>query len=281
VRKIAITVIAVLSGALAQTPDISPQFEVASIKASPPPDPRGFRMSFHGGPGTDDPGLFTCENWGLSGLITLAYDIQDYQLSGPDWMSTTRFMVSAKIPPGTTNEQFHLMLQNLLAERFKLALHREKKEMQAYSLVVSKNGHKLKQSPAAQLPLDDDPPKPFSASTANKDENGFPILPPGRQPMMMAIKGGYAVKRFANESMESLAQELAGQLRHPVIDDTGLQGKYDFTMNWIMGGALATDDTGPTIFAALQQQLGLKLESKKGMVDIFIVDRIEKTPTEN
>jgi uncharacterized protein (TIGR03435 family) len=280
VRKLAIIVIAALGGAAAQTPDTSLQFEVASIKASPPPDPRGFRMSFRGGPGTDDPGLFTCENWGLSGLITLAYDIQDYQLSGPEWMGTTRFMVSAKIPPGTTKEQFHLMLQNLLAERFKLALHREKKEMQAYSLVVSKNGHKLKQSPAAQLPLDDDQPKSLSASTSNKDENGFPILPPSRHPMMMAANG-HAVQRFANESMESLARELAGQLRHPVSDDTGLQGKYDFTMNWIMGGALAADDTGPTIFAALQQQLGLKLESKKGTVDILVVDHIEKAPTEN
>ena len=74
---------------------------------------------------------------------------------------------------------------------------------------------------------------------------------------------------------------LAGQLRHPVSDDTGLQGKYDFTMNWIMGGALAADDTGPTIFAALQQQLGLKLESKKGTVDILVIDHIEKAPTEN
>jgi len=280
VRKIAIIVIAALGGAAAQTPDTSPQFEVASIKASPPPDPRGFRMSFRGGPGTDDPGLFTCENWGLSDLITLAYDIQRYQLSGPEWMGTTRFMVSARIPPGTTKEQFHLMLQNLLAERFKLALHGEKKEMQAYALVITKNGHKLRESPATQPSADDDPPKPFSASTANKDENGFPILPPSRHPMMMAANG-HAVKRFADESMEQLAGELAGQLGHPVSDDTGLKGKYDFTMNWIMGGALSSDDTGPTLFAALQQQLGLKLESKKGVADMLVIDHIEKAPTEN
>ena len=81
--------------------------------------------------------------------------------------------------------------------------------------------------------------------------------------------------------MAQLASTLAGQVRHPVSDDTGLKGKYDFTLKWIMGGALSPDDTGPTLFAALQQQLGLKLEPGKTMIDIFVVDHIEKTPTEN
>jgi uncharacterized protein (TIGR03435 family) len=173
------------------------------------------------------------------------------------------------------------MLQNLLAERFKLTFHREKKEVQAYDLVVAKNGPKLKESPTTQPSSDDDPEKPVSASTANRDENGFPILPPGRQPMMMAIKGGYAVQRFGDESMENFAEALAGQLRHPVSDATGLKGKYDFTLNWIMGGALSPENTGPTLFTALQQQLGLRLESKKGTVDVLVVDHIEKSPTEN
>jgi uncharacterized protein (TIGR03435 family) len=257
----------------------TPQFEVASIKVSPPPDPRGFRVGFRGGPGTEDPGLFTSENWDLGGLITLAYDIQGYQLSGPDWMGMTRFMISAKVPPGTTIEQFHLMLQNLLAERFRLILHHERREMQAYALIVSKNGHKLKESPEA-VPSEDDESKP-SANLADRDENGFPVLPPGRQSAMMGIQGGYTAQRFSDESMAQLASTLAGQVRHPVSDDTGLKGKYDFTLKWIMGGALSPDDTGPTLFAALQQQLGLKLEPGKTMIDIFVVDHIEKTPTEN
>ncbi len=273
-------VIAILAAAFAQTPASPPQFEVASIKPAPPPDTKGFTMSLHGGPGTDDPGLFTCENWGLSGLITLAYHIQDYQLSGPDWMGTTRFMISAKVPPGTTREQFNVMLQNLLAERFKLTFHWEKKETQAYELVVAKNGPKLKESPTTPPPDDDDPPKPVSASAARRDENGFPVFPPGRQPMMMAVDGR-AVRRSAGESMEELAQLLAGQLRRPVSDATGLTGKYDFTLKWIMGEGPSSEETGPTIFTALQQQLGLKVESKKAMIDILVVDHIEKIPTEN
>ncbi len=90
------------------------------------------RISARGGPGTNDPGLFQCENCGLSGLVTKAFGIQDFQLSGPDWMQSIRFNVSAKVPMGTTKEQFQLMLQNLLAERFNLSFHRDQKQMQRY-----------------------------------------------------------------------------------------------------------------------------------------------------
>src|SRR5271155_4891617 len=105
----------ILACASAQTPDASLQFEVASIKPAPPPDPRGMRVSMRGGPGSDDPGFFRCENCGLPGLITQAFDIRDYQLTGPDSMRGARFDVSAKIPQGTTKQQFQRMLQNLLA----------------------------------------------------------------------------------------------------------------------------------------------------------------------
>jgi len=274
--------IVVMMSAFAGAQDTAFQFEVASIKAAPPPDPRGFRMGFHGGPGSEDPGLFTCENWPLSGLITLAYDIQDYQLSGPDWMGPTRFMVSAKVPAGATWEQFRVMLQNLLAERFKLTLHHEKKEMQAYELAVAKGGSKLKES-APPPPEDPDAPKPPPADLSKKDENGFPVLPPGRQSAMVAIASGYAAQRFAQVSMDTFAKDLAGQLRRPVIDGTELKGTYDFTLRWIREGSgpSASEETGPNIFRALQEQLGLKLESKKRMVDVLVVDHVEKTPTEN
>jgi uncharacterized protein (TIGR03435 family) len=88
-----------------------------------------------GGPGSDDLTFFTCENYGQSGIIWLAFDLQDYQLSGPEWMLTTQFTVSAKILPGTTTAQFQTMLQNLLIERFKMTFHREQKLMPLLSLV--------------------------------------------------------------------------------------------------------------------------------------------------
>ena len=275
--KIAVLVTMSLA-ACAQAPDASLQFEVASIKAAPPPDPRGWTMRYHGGPGTEDPSLFTCENWGLSGLITLAYNIQDYELSGPDWMGSTRFMISAKVPAGATWEQFRVMLQNLLAERFKLTLHHEKREMEAYELALAKNGSKLKES--VPPPEDPDAPPPPPADLSKKDENGFPVLPPGRQAAMV-VTGSHAAQRFAQVSMDIFVRQLAGQLRRPVIDATELKGKYDFTLRWITEGSPSATDEGPNIFRALQEQLGLKLESKKGMVDVMVVDHVEKTPTEN
>ena len=136
-------------------------FEVASIKASPPSDGRGMRVSSNGGPGTPNPGLYTCENCTLSLLVITAYDIRRYQLAGADSLNADRFVVSAKVPPGTTKEDFRIMQQNLLAERFKLKIHRDKKEMQVYELVVAKNGPKFKES--AAVPAE---PPPFTPGPA-------------------------------------------------------------------------------------------------------------------
>jgi uncharacterized protein (TIGR03435 family) len=267
--------IAMSVAAYAQTP----QFEVASIKPSLPGNGR-MRTGSRGGPGTDDPSLFTCENCGLAALIVQAYDLKRYQFSGPDWTESARFNISAKIPEGATKKQFQAMLQNLLADRFKLKSHREKKEMQTYDLVVGKNGPKLKESVGPQSP-DDTLPPPKSAGPQT-DESGFAILPPGRVPMAIFTANGHATRRWIEQTMEQLAGRLSNQLSRPVFDATGLKGKYDFTLRWVTEGfTLSDDDSGPTIFQALQEQLGLKLESKKSMVDTLVVDHVEKTPTEN
>lgn len=236
---------------------------------------RGMRVSMRGGPGTEDPGLFTCENCAVAGLITRAFDIRDYQLSGPDWMRNTRFNVSAKIASGTTKEQFLLMIQNLLAERFQMKFHRDQKEMAVLNMVVAKNGPKFRESKPAPAPDDDDkrdsgPPK--------KDANGFPVLAPGKG-MSMAIMNDRAALRCGEETMSGLAQMLSNQLRTPVMDETGLKAKYDVAMTWVPGDS--ADNPGPTIYTALQEQLGLKLESKKGMVGVVVIDHLEKAPTEN
>jgi uncharacterized protein (TIGR03435 family) len=238
------------------------------------------RVGSRGGPGTEDPSLFTCDNCGLYGLIFQAFDIQNYQLSAPDWMQSARFNVSAKIPEGTTKEQFRLMLRNLLVDRFSLKFHFEKKETQAYDLVVAKNGPKLKESEGAPDPDESVKRQPGGSKI---DADGFPVLPPGRVPMTIVLGGGHVTVRHVEETMERLAGTLSGQVHHPVTDATGLKGKYDFDLNYITDSAAPStiEDAGPNIFRALQEQLGLKLEAKKTMVDILVVDHIEKSPTEN
>ena len=125
--------------ALAQTAE----FEVASVKPAPP-DARGIRCT--GGPGTSDPGSLTCENYSLSFLVMMAYNLRSFQLTAPAWMDTARYNVVAKIPPGTDTRQFGLMQQRLLVERFGLQVHFEKKDMTVYELTVAKGGSKLTES---------------------------------------------------------------------------------------------------------------------------------------
>jgi uncharacterized protein (TIGR03435 family) len=258
----------IFSTVIAQTP----QFEVASIKPSAPGATNGM-MS--GGPGTKDPSLFTCENISLRTLVVTAFNLLTYRFSGPDWMGAARFNVSAKIPEGTTREQFLLMLQSLLVDRFQMAIHWEKKEIQTYDLAVAKSGHKMKES----IP-DGGTPAPQPASPPKADTEGFPLLPPGRQSILAQI-GNHVAMRRSEETMDRLAVYLSAQLHTPVSNATGLTGKYDFTLHWVSDGTPSTDDTGPNLFRAVQEQLGLRLESKKGTVDILMVDHAEKTPTEN
>ena len=258
----ALAFLTILASATAQTPEASPQFEVASVKPAPPPTGRGMRVSERGGPGSDDPGFFRCENCSLAGLLETAFDILDYQLTGPDWLRNTRFDVSAKIAAGTTKAQYQMMFQNLLVERFKMTFHRDKKEMPILNLVVMKNGPKFKESKTPEPAPDDDH---RNSGPLKKDADGFPILPPGKG-MMAMMANGRSAMRSDEETMQALAASLAGQLRQPVIDATGLNGKYAIAMFWVSGDS--PDSPGPTIYNALQEQLGLKLESKKGSVDI-------------
>jgi uncharacterized protein (TIGR03435 family) len=196
-------------------------------------------------------------------------------------MRSTRFNISGKIPEGTTKEQFRLMQQNLLTERFKMKFHHEMKELQVYDLVVAKNGPKINASEPAPPPKDPDAPPP--PGPYKRDKDGFPIIPPDdHRRMLFDMNGPRAVQRFPDHSMEQFAAFLANSVARPVNDATGLKGKHDFTLKWVMDwGRSSAEESGPNIFEALQQQLGLKLESKKGTVDILVVDHIEKTPTEN
>jgi len=273
----------------AQTPDGQPAFEVASVKLGKPLGPLGRRFEVSGGPGTSDPGLYSCQNCALIMLVTRAYGLNaGHPSSAPGWMEDQRFDVAAKMPPGTTQEQFSLMLRNLLAERFKLAVHHENRETQVYNLVVAKNGPKLKEwAPPPVNDANDAPkdgaPAPGQSLPLKKDQDGFPVIPPGSG-ITVAIGPGHARLRLDNESTAKFAETIGGMLGRPVIDATGLNGRYDFLLSWApeQRGALpSADDSGPTLEGAIQSQLGLRLESKKGMVDVLVIDHAEKVPTGN
>jgi len=273
------------TAAFCQSGGKRPEFEVASIKPAPPPSGNQLRV-FMGG----DPGRVNMNNLSLRDMMRLAYQVKDYQISGPDWMNSMRFNVVATIPPGTPKGDIPLMWQSLLADRFKLELHRDKKELPVYVLLVGKGGPKLKKSENQ-----DDSPGPAG---------GAPI-PGGRGRVMMG-RGRLTANR---STVSGFAETLSRQMDRPVVDETGISGLYDITLEWTpderqrmqfmpgmpapppggggdapaarAGGSEATPSSGATIFAALQEQLGLKMESKKSQVEILVVDHAEKVPTEN
>lgn len=276
------SVLAVLFGCSALNAQPAPkvEFEVASVKASPPPEPGvAIRVGCRGGPGTNDPVLYTCQNISLSNLVTLAYNIAFYQLSAPDWAVTTRFDLRASVPQGTTKEQLALMIQNLLADRFKLAVHRESREIQRYELTVAKNGRKFKEAaPPSPPPSNDSQPAP---GPPKPDKDGYPAIGP---------RGGMAIMRNRarlyqpETTMAALASQLSGQFGAPVADLTGLTGKYEIGLYWIAappGVLVDSTPDGPDLRQALQEQLGLRVESKKGPVEFLVVDHVDRTPGEN
>jgi uncharacterized protein (TIGR03435 family) len=265
------------------------KFEVASVKRAAPPAV-GQGTEVRGGPGTSDPGQITFTRIFLSQVFRRAFgSVWDFQLQGPSWLETEMYTINAKIPPGTTQEQFRLMLQNLLVERFGLKFHREQKSFPAYELVVANGGPKLKESePGAAAS-----PEQASRTPPKLDKDGFPMLPPGVDSLQSLTNGRNRV------TMRTTMPQFAGQLERdtgrPVTDKTELTGKYDLKLDysteglggqrWVALAARAVagspNDGGPTLFNALQQQLGLKLEDRKEPFDVIVIDHVEKVPTED
>ena len=265
-----------------------PTFEVASVKACQPNDRRPARIS--SGPGTKDPERFTAVNISLLGLIEYAYDLKPHQRSFQPWMDDESFDVTAKVPAGATPEECKLMLQNLLVERFNLQFHVETKEMPIYELVIAKSGPKLKESTRPP-----DEPQPTHDVIVGPD--GFPVLSPGNRPMVLVSVEGKVTARAYGESAKDIAARLALRVHRPVIDSTGLKGKYDYTVHYDLNAehvaamsaptsppyaaSLAESERGPSVFVAIQNELGLQLKPSKGPVPMFVIDGARKTPTEN
>ena len=232
-------------------------FEVATIKPSKPGTP-GKAFTMRG------PHQFATINTSVNDLITVAYGLHVRQVTGgPAWLESNLYDISAEPEAeGSPNrKQIEAMLQKLLADRFKLAFHRDKKELSVYAIVVAKNGPKLTKSAG--------------------DPNGLPGL----------FFRGLGVLPARNANMSDFAGVMqAAVLDRPVVDQTGLSGRFDFELKWTpdesqfggRGGSAPRDapDAPPDLFTAIQEQLGLQLKSVKAPVDVLIIDRVER-PSEN
>ncbi len=259
------------------------EFEVASIK---PSDPNERRIGIQGSPGQ---ARFTGVTLKL--LIQQAYNVREFQISGgPGWAGSDRYDILAKMPADeapfptdpekvtdeqrkTFQERRQAMLQALLAQRFQLKIHRESKELSVYNLSVAKGGAKLK-------------------------DNGGKTADPNMRPGMMRISPGMLTG--SQQGIPFLVQALSQILGRTILDQTGLTGRYDFELKWTpdqsTGGLFGRgplgppppgiepppppDPNGPNIFTAVQEQLGLKLDSGKGPVEIIVIDSAQK-PTED
>ncbi len=221
-------------------------FEVASVKPARP-DAAGM---LRGGPGTADPEAFTIESFALKDLITyFSFHLRAFQVSGPAWIENTRYDIAAKVAPGATKEQRDLMMQNLLVERFRLKFHYEEKTHAAYDLVVDKRGFKL---------------KPPTRETDVGEVNRQNAAMTGQKAMisMYAVDGGrgfYAIAATVNEFRGVLESQLDGV---PVLDKTGIRGTYNFRIQYVPGNG-ATDSSLPSLFTAVEECCGLKLQPVK------------------
>jgi uncharacterized protein (TIGR03435 family) len=306
---IRITLLIALAGAApAQT---APAFEVASVKVSAPL-PNGVMMFRIGTPKQIDPGRIDYQGISLKALVASAYGVKEYQVEGPQWLDGERYDVIATIPKGADQEQVKLMTQALLAERFKLTLHRESKPLAVYTLSVGKDGAKLKEVEPSTLPAT---PPPGSAPPPPPPPPGGGNVPIGRGPMpagpLRMQMGPYNRHLTGYFTIERLCGMLTNLTDRPVVDLTGLTGMYALDLSWSpsesenMGGKLpmlaggpagaasgpnasgqpqgpdSAGDPGMTLAQALQTNYGLKLEAKKNPVDILVIDHAEKVPTEN
>jgi uncharacterized protein (TIGR03435 family) len=225
------------------------EFEAVSVKPN--------KSGSNGSHSRSDQGMLTATNLSLRSMILAAYGMKDYQVEGPDWLNSERFDLAAKFPdalpldPEKYNAALGSMMQKMLADRFKLAAHRDQKTFLVYGLVVAKKGIKFKEVPDG------------GSHNSNSDNNHY---------------------TGASITMNRFAEFLARRMDLPVLDMTGLKGFYDLTLDWVPeprqpGDAGSLSD--PALPLALEEQLGLKLETRKAPIEILVVDHVERVPTEN
>jgi uncharacterized protein (TIGR03435 family) len=318
-----VVVLTVAIAAFAQTPPPPPlAFEVASIKPAGALDPLAIAQGKVSVGMKVDGAICNIGSFSLRDLVRTAYEVKDYQISGLDSlgaaMSAQRFNIQATLPEGATEKQVPQMLQALLAERFKLVIHRETRDQPVYALIVAKGGPKLKDAepdpPAAEAaPATPDAPKKGEAvfgQGANQvrisgnptDGKGMVVKGGPMGQMHMTMADGKLHLEASKMTMASLADVATNFVGKPVVDMTELKGTYQVALDLSMddiknvaraaglnmpgtpagngANADAADPSGSSIFASVQQ-LGLKLEARKAPLPYVVVDHFEKMPTEN
>ena len=262
-------------------------FDVVSVKPSAPQPMNQIRVM-----NGSDPGMVRYNGYSLRLLIQVAYRVKEFQVQGPEWLDSARFDVEGKLPQGVGSDKVPEMLQTMLEERFKLAIHRDTKEHSILALVAGKGGPRLKKSE----------PLPEGVPTAGRGPGG---MGGGRVMMQIDDKGAHV--RANNATLEGLADMLSRFSDVPVIDKAGIEGQYDFDLvlspealragrgggPMMMGpgpGSGTSDGSGRpadeassgagTIREAVQAY-GLKLEPQKAAMPTIVVDHVEKTPVEN
>jgi uncharacterized protein (TIGR03435 family) len=222
------------------------------------------------------PDGFRMENVSLVNVVMDAYgtktSMEDQVVGIPGWAKDAHFDMEAKVSEEDapayeklTEAERKQMMQALLADRFHLKAHTETREAPIYALVVAKGGLKIK-----------------AATAGDTYEQGlkFNGKPAGPGSMMMSFTGNVQHAQYQSYSVDLFARNLTYQVHRQVLDETGLTGKYDFKLDWAPDGANEEKDAAPGIFTAIEEQLGLKLESRKGPVDFVVIDHVEQ-PSEN
>ena len=276
-----------------QAPPAAPAFEVASIKPNNSGDDRVMMQN--------QPGRFVATNITLRLLIRNAYQVQDFQITGgPNWLGSDHFDINAKVPdgfqmqppgpPGSGPGPLQLMIRSLLAERFKLTLHNETKDSPIYALILARSDGRL--GPELKKSETD-----CNAMFAAGRGRGGPMPPPGPPPpgaaMPCGIRIGPGNMAVGGSPLSQFANSLGMFTGRVVVDRTGLTGNYDFNLTWtpdqmpqrppgapadqpVQFNGVAIDPNGPSIFTAVQEQLGLKLDSARGPVELLVIDRADK-----
>jgi uncharacterized protein (TIGR03435 family) len=306
-RLVALCSVAVCISGLANSAD-GPTFDAASVKLAGSQSKGGLMT---GGPGTNDPARFRAPRIDLFGLLPVAFGMSADQIAGPAWLrdvGSNSYTIDATMPPDTTKEQFLAMLQNLLVERFHLVFHREKRSFPGYALVVDRDGPRFKEVPPTP---DANPGAASGLLSARRGSDGFPD---GPGPLTMTIMSGGGLKRtkYQERTMADFISNLGlligssqaksvrdGFLQPRVVDKTGLTGKYTFILEYydashtpegvplfapgaFSAAASDADGGGPSIFAAIQKQLGLRLDKTADIpLDVIVVESVEKVPTAN
>lgn len=240
------------------------KFEVATIR---PGDPNGFIEARTPSLTLDSTGSLHFVRTGLREMIQLAYGVGATQISGPAFLNgrreapADRWDVIAKVPDGAKPEQLPLMLRALLADRFHLVFHTENRNVQVFAMEVAKGGIKMKESPEG----------------------------PGDAACTRSFAGNERTERLAADCTRMSSKDIAQQMQTlapgyfnqaPLMDFSGLKGRYDFHIEWVTGAAYQAGDS-PSMPDAMEQQLGLKLDNRRQSVEILVIDKLDRTPTEN